>query len=174
MTRTAPVCILAFLVAIPTLAYAAHGKAGLWNVSTTMQMAGMPAMPQIPPEALAQMRAAGMQMPAMGGGAQTMRSQLCMTAEQVNADKPPQVGPEDSGCAWTNMRVTATQMSADLVCKGKMNGTGKVQMTYARAEHYDGDYSFKGTMEGNPADFHATMSGDWAAASCGNVKPAAN
>ena len=174
MKRTAPVCILALLVGLPSVVYAAHGKAGLWNVSTNMQMAGMPAMPQIPPEALAQMRAAGVQMPQMSGGGMAVRSQFCMTADQVNADKPPQVGPNDSGCAFINMRVTGTQMSADLVCKGKMNGSGKVQMTYARDEHYDGDYSFKGTMEGTPADLHATMSGDWVSANCGTVKPVGN
>ena len=172
--RTTSTCILALLVVLPSAVYAAHGKAGLWNASTTMQMAGMPAMPQIPPEALAQMRAAGVQMPQMSSSGMTTRSQFCMTADQVNADKPPQVGPNDSGCTWANMRVTGTQMSADLVCKGRMNGTGKIQMTYVRAEHYDGDYSFKGTMEGNPADMHASMTGDWVSANCGAVKPAAN
>ena len=43
----------------PALALAAHGKAGLWNVSTTMNMANM----QMPPEAMAQMKKAGVAMP---------------------------------------------------------------------------------------------------------------
>ncbi len=45
--------IAASLVLAPAAAFAAHGRAGLWNVTTTMQMSNMP---QIPPEALAMMK----------------------------------------------------------------------------------------------------------------------
>ena len=39
---------VAALVLAPSIAYAGHGKAGLWNISTTVDMGGM----QMPPEAM--------------------------------------------------------------------------------------------------------------------------
>lgn len=148
-------------------ALAEHGKAGLWNISSTMTMA---AMPQIPPEAMAQMRAMGMKMP-MGG--QTFTSQICMTEAEVHADKPPRMGREDSDCKWNNTQISASGMSADLVCSGTMKGTGTVQVSYSGPEHYSGQYAFKGSMDGHPADMNTTFSGVWVKADCGAVKPAA-
>ena len=43
------------LILVPAVAFAAHGRAGLWNVTTSMEMSNMP---QMPPEALAMMKAA--------------------------------------------------------------------------------------------------------------------
>ena len=43
---------VAALSLVPGVAFAAHGKAGLWNISTIMDMGGM----QMPPEAMAKMK----------------------------------------------------------------------------------------------------------------------
>ncbi len=40
--------IAASLVLAPAAAFAAHGRVGLWNVTTTMEMANMPAIPPRP------------------------------------------------------------------------------------------------------------------------------
>ena len=50
----------AALVLVPGLAFAGHGKAGLWNISTTMDMGGV----QMPPEAMAKMKTMGVKMPS--------------------------------------------------------------------------------------------------------------
>ena len=84
MTPKAATGLIAIaIVLLPATALAGHGKAGLWNITTSMEMANMP---QMPPEAMAMMKARGMKMPGMG---QPMTSQICMTQEQVNADMPP-------------------------------------------------------------------------------------
>ena len=64
------------LVAVPAIA--SHGKVGLWDVTVTVRMAGMPAMPdmsKLPPEAQAAMRAHGISM-----NGHTMSATHCMTA----------------------------------------------------------------------------------------------
>src|SRR5579872_1695637 len=77
--------IAASLILVPAAALAAHGRAGLWTVTSSMEMSNMP---QMPPEAMAMMKQRCMQMPGMG---QPMTTQICMTQEQVNADKPPAI-----------------------------------------------------------------------------------
>ena len=62
-------------------------------------------------------------------------------------------------------------MSADTVCSGRMQGTGHMQVSYSGAEHYEGSYSFKGSMEGHPNQMSSTFKGDWVKADCGSVKP---
>ena len=115
------ICAIVFAVVAPGVAFADHGKAGLWKVSTSMTVA----MPQMPPEALAQMKAMGMSMP----NGRTFTSQICMTEADVNADKPPSMGNENMGCKWGNMHVSGTGMTGDLVCTGQMNGKGSMQVS---------------------------------------------
>ena len=151
------------LLLAPGTAFAAHGKAGLWNVSTTMGMANV----QVPPEAMARMKAMGLNMP-MG---QTFTSQICMTQAEVDADAPPPVSRKESGCTTKVTSQTASSMAAQMVCNGDMKGTGQMQISYSGAEHYAGSYSFKGSMNGHPADMSSSFKGDWVKADCGAVKP---
>ena len=66
----------AFLAVQP----APHGKPGLWNITTTMQMA----MPQLPPEAMAMMKSRGIKLPGIGG--EPVKTQICMTEEEIDKD----------------------------------------------------------------------------------------
>ena len=158
------VCAAALLLAAAP-ALGAHGKVGLWNITSTMTMANMP---QIPPEAMAHMKAMGMKMPGSG---EPMHSQICMTAAQVANDTLPKMRHEALGCKWSTPKIFGGVLSADLVCNGDMQGAGHVHVAYSGAEHYSGDYSFKGTMHGHPADMHSSYSGDWVKTDCGSVKP---
>jgi Protein of unknown function (DUF3617) len=143
-------------------ALAGHGHAGLWNTATTMDMSAA-----MPPEAAAQMKAMGMSMPA----ARTFSSQVCMSQADVDSDKAPPVGADDSGCTTRVTSQTASSMSAQMVCDGKMKGTGQMQIAYAGADHYSGSFSFQGTMEGQPSKSSSTFKGDWVKADCGGIKP---
>ena len=163
MTRKLLWCGCALALAIPGAALADHGRAGLWNVSTTMTMA----MPQIPPEALAQMRAMGMKLP----GGRTFASQICMTEADVKSDRPPAMDRADSGCQWTNVHVSGSGMSGDMACHGKMEGHGTMQVSYNGTDHYRGEYSFKGSMDGRSTEMKSSFSGNWVKADCGAVKP---
>jgi len=155
---------LVAVAALPLTAFASHGKAGLWKITTSMHMAGMQ-MPQLSAQQMAQMKAMGIHMPTDN----TVTVQHCMTQAEVNADTPPDNQRQDSGCKMTNVKVVAHTMTADMVCTGQMKGQGHFNVTYDSPEHYKGQTAFKGTMEGRPADMTNSFEGTWVSASCGNV-----
>lgn len=152
------------LASAPTVALAGHGKAGLWNITTSI--GGMPNV-QLPPEAMARMKEMGMKMPS----GQSFSSQICMTQAEVDSDKLPPVGKNDMGCTSRLTGQTANSMSAETVCNGEMKGTGRMQISYTGAEHYSGSYNFKGIMHDHPMETSSTFKGDWVKADCGAVKP---
>jgi hypothetical protein len=155
----------AALSLVPGAALAGHGKAGLWNITTSI--GGMPSV-QLPPEAMARMKAMGMKMPS---GGQSFSSQICMTQAEVDSDKLPPVGKNDMGCTSHVTSQTANSMSAETVCTGDMKGTGRMQISYSGAEHYSGSYSFKGMIHDRSMETNSTFKGDWIKADCGAVKP---
>ena len=167
LMKTAIRLIAAAAVLLPVAAFAGHGKPGLWNISTTMQMANMP---QMPPEAMAMMKSRGMSMPGMGGAPIT--TQICMTQEQVNGDVPPAMHNSAESCTTKLLSQTATSMKSEVTCHGRMEGVGQAEMSWRGNEHYEGTYSFKGTMEGQPQAISTRYTGDFVKADCGAVKPA--
>src|SRR5262245_53303234 len=100
--------LVAALIAIPGTALAGHGKAGLWNISTTMNMGGM----QMPPEAMARMKAMGVKMPS----AQTFATQMCMTQAEVDSDKLPPMSRNEMNCTSHIVSQTASSMTSETVC----------------------------------------------------------
>ena len=157
--------IAASLILVPAAALAAHGRVGLWTVTTTMQMSNMP---QIPPEALAMMKER--HMPILGSG-EPMTTQMCMTQEQVNADKPPAMSNRDESCDTRVLNQSPAMMEAEVTCHGRMNGVGHMKVSWRGNEHYEGIYNFKGTMEGRPQEVTSRYSGDFVKADCGSVRP---
>lgn len=158
--------VAASVILVPVAALAAHGRPGLWNVTTSMEMANMP---QMPPEAMAMMKSRGMKMPGMG---QPMTSQMCMTQEQVNGDTPPAMHNREENCTTKLLSQTGSSMKSQVTCHGRMEGVGLSEMNWRGNEHYEGTYSFKGTMEGRPQSISTRFSGDFVKADCGAVKPA--
>lgn len=151
------------ILALPVAAFAGHGKVGLWQITTRMNMPNM--MASIPPEQLARMEAAGVHMP----NNQSFSSQHCMTAEEVNADKPPPMrGTKD--CTMANVTHDAHSLSMDVVCKGEMDGKGHLTVTYDSDEHYSGSYAFTGMAHDHPASMTNSFEGKWISADCGSVK----
>ena len=165
MTRKIILLGCAMALASSGAALAGHGKAGLWNVTTSMTM---PNMPQMTPEMMAMMKQRGVKMPGTG---EPITSQVCMTQADVDSDIPPRTGGHEESCTNNITSKTATSISADMVCSGRMQGTGHLQVSYNGAEHYTGSYNFKGTAEGHPADMTSNFKGDWVKADCGAVKP---
>jgi hypothetical protein len=148
------------VILAPGAALAGHGKAGLWNTSTTTNIAMA-----MPPEVAAMMKARGMTMKG-----QTYNAQMCMTQAEVDADRPPHMGNENK-CTSKVVSQSASAMAVDTVCNGEAKGTGHVQIRYSGAEHYTGSYSFKGEVDGNPSNMSSSFQGDWVKADCGLVKP---
>lgn len=152
------------LILAPVAAMAAHGRAGLWTVTSTMEMPGMPALP---PQAMEMMKSRGMPMPG-----QPFTTQMCMTQDQVNADKPPAMRNQDVSCETKVLSSSASAMHTQVTCKGKVNGTGDMQMTWRGTDHYESNYTFQGTAEGGrPQNMKQHSVGDFVKADCGSVKP---
>src|SRR5258706_12694695 len=124
--------IVACIILTPVAALAAHGKPGLWNISSTMEMGNMP---QMPPEAMAMMKQRGMKVPGMGG--QPIVTQICMTKEQVNGDKPPMSNRQEN-CTTKLLSQTPTSMASEVTCHGGMEGVGRARMSWRGNEHYEG------------------------------------
>lgn len=163
MNRKFSILIAASLALVPAAAFAAHGRVGLWNITSTMQVSGMP---QIPPEALEAMKARHMPIPG-----EPFTSQMCMTQEQVNADKPPAMNNRDESCDTKVLTQTPALMEAEITCHGRMDGTGHMKVTWRGTDHYDGSYNFKGTMAGRPYGMTTQYAGDFVKPDCGSVKP---
>ena len=95
----------ALAVSVPTVALAVpHGKPGLWNYVSTVQMANMPKMP---PAVLEMMKKRG--VPAMGDA---VTSQMCMTAEQAKMEVPPQLKNAGVNCTPRVISQTAKVATA--------------------------------------------------------------
>jgi hypothetical protein len=153
--------IAAGLALAPQAVLAGHLKPGMWKVTTVLDLGA--AAPKIPPEQLARMQSMGIKMPAPG---QDITTQQCVTPDMAARDAPPQMGRNDSGCTSQNEKVSASSMSADLVCGGTMKGQGSMQMTYADPDHYTGLFTFKGTSAGRPVDLKSTFTGERVSGDC--------
>ena len=148
------------VVAASGAALAGHGKVGLWQITTKMDMSGMP---QIPPDQAAKMRAMGVETPSNG----IFTTTHCMTAEEVAMDKPPSALAHGKECAMQNLKTEGQNVSADMVCSGKeMNGKGHFTLAYDTLEHYTGKVTFSGAARGHPMTTTTTFEAKWVSADC--------
>lgn len=150
------------------VASAAHAapqlKPGLWNVTSTTKMANMP---QLPPQVMAMMKAHG--MPGLG---QPVTTQICLTGkEPAGTDIAAQLSRGQAKCTSHVVSQTANSVTAEIACHGMMEGTGRSATTWQDNAHYQGDYSFKGTMHGMAQDVQSHYAGNWVKADCGSVEP---
>lgn len=144
-----------------------HGRPGLWTITTTMKMA---AMPQMPPEVLAMMKQRGIKMP----GAEPMVTQICMTPDDVKEGALAQQRMREQHevkCTPKVISETASSATTEITCHGNMEGVGRSQISWRGDSHYEGDYSFKGSMHGHPNEMSSHYVGDFVKSDCGSVKP---
>ncbi len=85
-------------------------KPGLWEITTSMEMPGMP-----------------MQIPA-----QTMRH--CYTEQEIRE----QPVPKDQNCKMTDLKTTGNKVSWKLECTGEMAGTGEGEIIHRGDSAYEG------------------------------------
>lgn len=148
-------------------ALAAHGKVGTWEVSTKMSGGGMASMPDIsklPPAVQAQMKARGVSMNAGGG----VTAKFCMTADQVNTDKPPMT--HRGNCEAQNIKMQGNFFSADVVCKGPGAAKGHIEITFDGPTHYSGRQTSTVTMEGQTQTHEMLLDAHWLSPDC-TVRP---
>ena len=127
-------------------------KAGLWEVTSSMSMSGMPNMPQ------------------MGSHTQ----QVCVTQAMIDKYGGPYSNPQNAQCQVTNVSLTPTGMSADLSCTGRTTMTGTVKTTFVDANTTKTTMLMNMTM-GNGQQMQMTMqsTSTYKGADCGSVQPLA-
>lgn len=153
--------IAAAVVGLPVSASAGHIRAGLWEITTHVDMHNMEAM--IPPDQLARMKAMGVHLPGEHG----MTARHCVTAADAAQDRPPPMHNKD--CAMSNTVFNAHTFAADIVCTGEHQAQGHVAVTFDGDTHYTGTTKFNAEGEGGSADFGSTFEGKWISADCGSA-----
>jgi hypothetical protein len=157
--------VLGFSVTILTgasfPAQAMHARPGEWQVSMKMDMTGMP---QIPPAQLAKMRAMGIHLPV---GGDTITVTHCVTPSEAAMDKIPTMAKErQKYCSMQNLKTSAVGMSADMVCAGKVQGGGHMQVRFDSPQHYAGTVSMSLNANGHPMHSTNTFDAKWLSDDC--------
>lgn len=135
------------------------GKAGLWEVTTTMAWQRSP----VPP---------GSRGGPPAGGTHT--ASYCFTQEMIDAGA---LLPQSRGqCRIENKVVNPGSVTADYVCTGRMKGKGMLETTLADPEHVTGSIHFQGTLDvgtqARPIEWTTTSSSVFKGAQCNNPTPA--
>lgn len=163
MTKWISAATATALLLAPVAAHAAHGRPGLWKITSTTEL---PNMPHMPPELMARMKARGMPIPG-----QPIVTEICMTREQVAMDRPPSVERNGQSCTSKLLSQSASAVTTEVTCHGKVEGKGRAMVSWRGSDHYEGTYVFRGSMEGKVQQISTSYTGDFVKADCGGVKP---
>ena len=156
-----------FLVAAAVLVFAQEkeaphhtGKAGLWEITTTMTWVKSPVPPGMPGG------------PPRGG---THTGEFCLSQAMVDAGA---LLPQSRGeCRIEDKVIKPGSMTGTYVCTGKMKGMGKVESTIPDLEHVTGSIHFEGTMDVDghpkPIEWTTTSNSVFKSEDCNSPAPAA-
>jgi len=131
------------------------GKAGLWEVTTTMTWQKAPVRPGSPGGP-----------PAAG----SHTTAVCLTQALVDAGA---LLPQSRGeCHIQNKVAKPGSVTANYLCTGKMKGMGNLESTFPDLEHVTGSIHFLGTLDVNahpqPIEWTTTSNAVFKSAQCGN------
>ena len=110
-------------------------------------------------------------MPAMPNmGSQTQ--QVCVTQAMIDKYGGPYTNPQSAECQVTNVSLTASGMTANLTCSGRMNMTGTVQTTFVDANTTKTTMNLSMAMPtGQAMTMTMNSTSVYKGADCGSVKP---
>jgi Protein of unknown function (DUF3617) len=147
-------------------------KLGLWETSMTHATGGMPAMPAIPPEALAKLtpeqraRIEGMMKDRASG---TTAVKSCLTKEKI--DKQTAFQNERSNCTHTVLSSSGSGFEMKLRCAEKDSTTdGTFKLDVINSENVKGVMHMVVSGSGNNMNIDSTFTGRYLGAACGDVK----
>ncbi len=149
-------------VSSAALAFAGHGKPGLWQITTKMDMGGMP---HLTPEQAARMKAMGMHISTNN----TFTITHCTTPQEAAMFKPPPMGRpgHEPQCKMQNMKTDGSSVSADMVCDTKdVKGGGHFALTYDSPEHYTGKITMSTDIHGHHTASSTSFEAKWLSADC--------
>jgi hypothetical protein len=150
-------------------------KTGLWEITETHTMTGMPPMPAIPPEALAKMtpeqRA---QMEAhmknsFGGGPKTTTRKYCVTKEKLEKDTV--FGDNRNECTRTVLSSSSTMTEVKIHCTEKdMTSDGTFKFEALTPENVKGAVRMITTGHDRTMHMDFDFVSKYLGAACGDVK----
>ncbi|MGA2964882.1 MAG: DUF3617 domain-containing protein [Terriglobales bacterium] len=145
-------------------------KEGLWEMTVTFTMTGMPAMPAIPPEALAKMppeqRA---RIEGMMGGKPIVQKE-CITKEKLAKASAFSVS-RGADCTRTVVNSTGSKIEMKIHCEGKQGPTdGTLVVESVGSEATKGSMHTSSSGGDHKTNTDMTFSYRYLGAACGDVK----
>jgi hypothetical protein len=147
-------------------------KEGLWEVSVTHSMSGMPAMPSIPPDALAKMppeQRARVEAMMKGTPSTDVRKE-CVTKEKL--EKHSAFSNNRGECTRTVVSSTGSKLELKFHCEEKQSSSDGTFLMEAVASD-----NVKGTMHmvmnsnnGHTMNMDFSISSKYLGSACGDVK----
>ena len=151
-------------------------KPGLWDIANTVQMSGLPPIPnldQMSPEQRARIEGA---MKNMAGSPRTSTVKSCVTKEGIEKAIADANSTKTNTCAPKLVSASASKVELHIDCtqeKGAMKSNGDMTIERRDSEHFTGTGAMKSTgANGRVMDMKWSMTGTFVSSDCGNVKPA--
>ncbi|MGA6987367.1 MAG: DUF3617 domain-containing protein [Terriglobales bacterium] len=146
-------------------------KEGLWEVTVTHSMSGMPAMPNIPPDKLAQLppeqRARVEAM--MQGGATTDVHKDCVTKEKL--EKHSAFSANRGDCTRTVVNSTGSKLELKFHCEEKQSSSdGTFVMEAISSDSVKGTMHSVTNANGHTMNMDFTITSKYLGPACGDVK----
>ena len=148
-------------------------KMGLWEISMTHATGGMPAMPAIPPEALAKMtpeqraRVEGMMKNRSASGTTAVKS--CLTREKI--EKQTAFQEERSQCTHTVLSSSSSGFEMKLHCAEKdSTSDGTFKLDVINSENVKGVMHMVVSGNGQNMNIDSSFTSRYLGPACGDVK----
>ena len=146
-------------------------KEGLWEMTVTHSMSGMPAMPDIPPDVLAKMppeQRARMEAMMKGGPSTDVRKE-CITKEKLA--KNSAFSNNRGECTRTVVNSTGSKLEVKIHCEEKQASTdGTLVLETVGSDHVKGTMQAVTNANGHTMNMNFTFSSKYLGPACGDVK----
>jgi hypothetical protein len=146
-------------------------KEGLWEITTTHSMSGTPAMPAVPPDALAKMppeQRARVEA-AMKGGPSTDVRKECITKEKL--EKHSAFSNNRGDCTRTVVNSTGSKLEVKIHCEEKQTSTdGTLVLETVGSDRVKGTMQAVTNANGHTMNMNFTFSSKYLGPACGDVK----
>lgn len=146
-------------------------KEGLWEMTVTHSMSGMPATPNIPPDVLAQMppeQRARIEA-AMKGGPSTDVRKECITKEKL--EKHSAFSNNRGDCTRTVVNSTGSKLEVKIHCEEKQSSTdGTLVLETVGSDRVKGTMQSVTNANGHTMNMNFTFSSKYLGPACGDVK----
>jgi len=151
-------------------------KTGLWEITETHVMNGMPSMPTIPPEALAEMtpeqraQVEAQMKSSLGGGQKNSTTRKsCVTREKL--EKNSAFGDDRNECTRTVLSSSNTSTEVKIQCKEKdMTSDGTFKFVALSPESVKGTVRMVMTGQGRTMNMNVDFLSKYLGPACGDVK----